>query len=52
MKMVWKVIDTKYKVVATFPFPEEEAANAKAAKLTASRGEEYRVKSAKVSATE
>ena len=48
MKMVWRVLDPKSKVVATFAYPKQDDAKAKAAKLSERSGEEYRVQGAKV----
>ncbi len=48
MKMVWRVLDPASKVVATFAYPNQDDAKAKAAKLTEKSGKEYRVHGAKV----
>lgn len=47
-KVVWQVCDPRSKIVATFAYPEQKAAEARAAQLSEKHGEEYRVRSAKV----
>ncbi|MGE3164491.1 MAG: hypothetical protein AB7O52_06280 [Planctomycetota bacterium] len=47
-KLVWRVLDSKSKVMATFPYPRKAEADAKAAELTAKSGQEHRVRSVKV----
>ena len=48
MKFVWKVFNDNFKEVACFPYPEKEAADAKAAQLTKKTGKEHFVNSIKV----
>ena len=43
-KIVWKVLDSSFKEVAEFPFPEKDASEAEAARLTTDKGKEHFVK--------
>jgi hypothetical protein len=47
-KIVWKVLDSSFKEVATFPFPQKEESEAEAARLTADKGREHFVKRVEV----
>ncbi len=48
LKVVWKVYNPLSKEVATFPYPEREKAEKKAAELTKKHGKEYTVRDDKV----
>lgn len=48
LKLIWKVVDPESREVATFPFPQKDAAEAKAAELHAEKGREHRVVGVKV----
>ena len=48
LKLVWKIFDSKSKVVAVFPYPQKDAAAAKAEQLAKKSGKEYRVNGVKV----
>lgn len=47
-KLVWRVVDPKSKVIATFAYPRKAEAEAKAAEMTAKSGQEHRVRGVKV----
>jgi len=47
-KIVWKVLDSTFKEIAEFPFPEKSAAEAEAAKRTEKSGRDHFVSRAEV----
>ena len=48
LKVVWKIFNERLKEVATFPYPENAAAQAKAAALTKKSGNQHVVHPVKV----
>lgn len=48
LKVVWTVYDDRLKEVASFPYPQKEAADEKAAALTQKSGREHVVRPSKV----
>ena len=48
MKFVWSVVDEKSKEVASFPYREKDAAEARAAELSAKTGKAHKVNAVRV----
>ncbi len=48
VKLVWKVFDPAHKEIATFPYPQKEAAEAKASQRSDSTGKVFVVRGVKV----
>ncbi len=52
LRVVWTVFDDRLKEVASFPYPEKEAADKKAAALTKKSGKDHVVRPNKVEMTD